>query len=61
LHLIDNDYIRNLDTIESQHLLIKSADVLKKIRNDDPSWVNMVPEKVVNIITERGLFQKPMS
>ena len=61
LHLIDNDYIRNLDTIESQHLLIKSADVLKKIRNDDPSWVNMVPEKVVNIIAERGLFQKPMS
>ncbi len=61
LHLIDNNYIKNLDTIESQHLLIKSADVLKKIRNDDPSWVNMVPEKVVNIITERGLFQKPMS
>jgi hypothetical protein len=60
LHLIDNDYIRNLDTIESQHLLIKSADVLKKIRNDDPSWINMVPEKVVNIINERGLFQKPM-
>jgi hypothetical protein len=61
LHLIDNNYIKNLDTIESQHLLIRSADVLKKIRNNDPSWVNMVPEKVVNIITERGLFQKPMT
>jgi hypothetical protein len=60
-HLIDNNYIKNLDTIDSQHLLIKSADVLKKIRNNDPSWVNMVPEKVVNIITERSLFQKPMS
>ena len=58
-HLIENDYIRDLDTIENRHLQIRSKEVLDKIRNNDTTWKNMVPEKVVTIITERGLFQKP--
>ena len=58
-HLIENDYIRDLDTIENRHLQIRSKEVLDKIRNNDTTWKNMVPEKVVSIITERGLFQKP--
>ena len=57
-HLLENDYIRALDTIENHHLLIRSKEVLDKIRNNDTTWKNMVPEKVVSIITERGLFQK---
>ena len=58
-HLVENDYIRDLDTIEIRHLQIRSKEVLDKIRNNDTTWKNMVPEKVVSIITERGLFQKP--
>ena len=57
-HLIENHYIRPLDSIEHDHLLIKAQDVLNKIRNNDPSWKTMVPEKVASIISERGLFQK---
>ena len=59
-HLIENDYIRDLDTIENHHLQIRSKEVLDKIRNNDTTGKNMVPEKVVSIITERSLFQKPM-
>lgn len=57
-HLIENDYIRDLETIERDYLLINSADVLKKIRDNDLSWADMVPKEVVGIIKERGLFQK---
>jgi len=57
-HLIENNYIRNMGAIEKEHLLINSEDVLNKIRNNDDSWKNMVPETVVNIISQRGLFGK---
>ncbi len=57
-HLIENDYIRPLDTIEHDHLLIKPRDVMSKIRDNDPSWAAMVPEQVAAIISERGLFKK---
>ena len=57
-HLIENHYIRPLDSIEHDHLLIKARDVMTKIHDNDPSWATMVPEKVASIISERGLFQK---
>ena len=57
-YLIENDYIRSLDSIERSHLLIKSEDVLNKIRSEDSSWESMVPEKVVSIIRQRGLFRQ---
>jgi hypothetical protein len=57
-HLVENNYIRNMDTIESKYLRIHSEDVLEKIRNNDATWQDMLPEKVVSIISERGLFGK---
>jgi hypothetical protein len=57
-HLIENEYIRPLNTIEQDYLLIKPKDVLNKIRDKDASWTTMVPERVASIISERGLFQK---
>lgn len=57
-HLIENQYIRPLNTIEQDYLLIKPQDVLSKIRDKDASWTGMVPEQVADIISERGLFQK---
>jgi len=55
-HLTENNYIRNMDSIEKELLLIHSEDVLNKIRNGDNSWKTMVPEKVADIISKRGLF-----
>jgi len=56
-HLIENDYIRNLELIDRKYLLIKSEDVLEKIRNNDITWQDMVPETVVSIISD-GLYFK---
>ena len=57
-HLMENDYLRDLDSIERDYLLIHSKQVLQKIRSGDSSWMKMVPEEVVRIINERGLFRK---
>jgi len=57
-HLMENDYLRDLDSIERDYLLIHSKKVLQKIRSGDPTWMKMVPQKVVRLINERGLFRK---
>jgi len=57
-HLTENNYIRNMDSIENELLLIHSEDVLNKIRNGDDSWKEMVPKKVADIISRQGLFGK---
>ncbi len=57
-HLVENNYIRNMDAIEKTHLQINSEEVLHKIINNDDRWKNMVPETVANIISQRGLFDK---
>ncbi|VAW51019.1 Nicotinamide mononucleotide adenylyltransferase [hydrothermal vent metagenome] len=56
-HLLENGFIRNLDTVDKDHLSIHADVVLKKIRDGDDSWQTLVPQDVVNIINERGLFQ----
>ena len=57
-HLMENDYLRDLDSIERDYLLIHSKQVLQKIRSGDASWMKMVPEEVARLINERGLFRK---
>jgi hypothetical protein len=57
-HLMENDYLRDLDSIEHDYLRIHSKQVLQKIRSGDLSWMEMVPEAVARIINERGLFCK---
>lgn len=59
-HLFENGYLRGIESIEPSQLLIHSKEVLQKIRSGDSTWQEMVPEKVVSIISQRGLFQKPM-
>jgi len=56
-HMIENDYIKSLDSIERDYVHIKAWKVLDMIRNDDELWKTMVPDKVVRIITERELFK----
>jgi len=57
-HLIENGYIKNINSIKREHLLINSEGVLNKIINDDDSWKTLVPKKVVDIISSQGLFGK---
>ncbi|MGB5397130.1 MAG: TonB-dependent receptor, partial [Gammaproteobacteria bacterium] len=57
-YLMENGYIRNLDTVDPGHLCIHADAVLEKIRGGDEAWMGMVPQAVVNIISERGLFRQ---
>ena len=56
-HLLENGFIRNLDTVNKDHLSIHADTVLKKIHDGDDTWQSLVPQDVVNIINERSLFQ----
>lgn len=57
-YLMENGHIRDLSTIDRKHLLIHSEQVLEQIRCGDDSWKNVVPEKIVSIISERQLFRQ---
>jgi len=56
-HLLENGYLRNLDTINQKHLLIHAEDVLENIRHHENNWETMVPQKVADMINERNLFR----
>lgn len=62
LHLVQNNYIRNLKGYNPDCLPIYSRNVLGRIKMGDPSWETMVPPQVVKIIKERKLFgyQEPV-
>lgn len=55
-HLLENGFIRELDGISEEELAIFSHDVLRKIRNEDEDWENLVPETVAHIIRRKRLF-----
>ncbi len=55
-HLVENRYIDCIVGFDSNILNIFSRDVLKKIREHDLIWENMVPVPVARAIKRRGLF-----
>lgn len=55
-HLVENGYIESLDFYSKDYLHIFSRDVLARIREGDPTWKEMVPPPVADLIVERGLF-----
>lgn len=55
-YLIENNYVRPLNTINKDYLSIYSHDVLEKIRTGESGWESMVHDEVVNIIKQRQLF-----
>lgn len=55
-HLLDNGFVRPLDSVKKKNLEIFSHEVLEKIRNDDQEWRGQVPEHVANIISAKSLF-----
>jgi hypothetical protein len=55
-HLLENHFIDNIVGFDANILSIFSRDALKKIRDHDVLWENMVPGPVANAIKRRGLF-----
>jgi hypothetical protein len=55
-HLLENHFIDNIVGFDVNILGIFSRDALKKIRDHDLLWENMVPRTVATAIKRRGLF-----
>jgi hypothetical protein len=55
-HLVDNGYIEQLDNFNEEYLHIFSRDILKKIKEQDNTWEDMVPPEVAKVIKQRGFF-----
>jgi hypothetical protein len=51
----------HLDNSNPKYAHIFSRDVLKRIAKGDPSWEEMVPPQVVQLIRKRGFFGCPPS
>jgi hypothetical protein len=55
-HLLENHVIDSIVGFDAHTLGIFSRDALKKIRDHDLSWENMVPTPIAIAIKRRGLF-----
>jgi hypothetical protein len=55
-HLVDRGCIQQLDNYDRSILHIFSRDALKRIKAGDPSWQEMVPPEIAEVIRKRGLF-----
>jgi len=55
-HLLENHYIDMIVGFDRDILHIFSRDVLRRIKESDPTWEQMVPASVVAAIKKRGLF-----
>ena len=55
-YLSDRGSFVNLDNFKPEYLSIFSRDVLKRIAAADPTWEQMVPAAVSEIIKKRGFF-----
>jgi hypothetical protein len=55
-HLVARGRIRQLDNYDESVLHIFSRDVLRRIKDGDVSWEQMVPEEIARVIKERRFF-----
>jgi hypothetical protein len=55
-HLVDSEKIKQLDNFDENVLHIFSRDVLKRIKDCDPSWESMVPPAIAEMIKSRHFF-----
>ena len=55
-YLVENRFIESLRDYDEKCLPIFSRDVLSKIRAQDRSWEELVPEQVAQMIRQRSLF-----
>jgi hypothetical protein len=59
MHLVSRGRIKQLDNYDESVLHIFSRDVLKRIKQNDPSWEAMVPVEVARMVKSRRLFGCP--
>lgn len=55
-HLVERGSIQPIDFYDRDYLGIFSRDVLRRIAESDSTWETMVPDKVRDMIKERGYF-----
>lgn len=55
-HLIDAKQIVEINTYDQELLKIMPWKVLESIKNGDKFWEDALPEKLVNLVKEKGLF-----
>ena len=55
-HIVQGGRIKQLDNYDESVLHIFSRDVLKRIKDEDPSWDSMVPLEIAEVIKRRGFF-----
>jgi len=55
-HLLENRFIQGIRNSSSDLLPIRSRDVLAKIQTGDPSWEQLVPPVIAEIIKRDALF-----
>jgi hypothetical protein len=55
-HLVERGQIKQLDNFDQSILDIFSRDVLKRIKQGDPAWEDMVPSEIASVIKDRGFF-----
>jgi hypothetical protein len=55
-HIVEGGRIKQLDDFDEGALHIFSRDVLKRIKNEDSSWVAMVPPEIAEIIKKQCFF-----
>jgi hypothetical protein len=54
-YLLENGFIEGIRNYNRDVLTIRSADILRRIKAGDPSWEQLVPAPVVEIIRRDGL------
>ncbi len=55
-HLVERGRIRQLDNFDASVLHIYSRDVLRRIKDQDNAWEDMVPREVAELIKRRRFF-----
>jgi len=55
-HLVERGRLIQLENFDSGVLHIYSRDVLRRIKDEDPSWEDMVPAEVAGLIKQRRFF-----
>jgi hypothetical protein len=55
-HLVKRGRIKQLQNFDKSVLHIFSRDVLRRIKDHDPAWETMVPDRIGQVIKERRFF-----
>jgi hypothetical protein len=55
-YLAERGRIKQLDNFDEGVLHIFSRDVLRRIKDEDASWENMVPPEIAQVIKQRRFF-----